>query len=183
MRCMRVAVVTALAVLLLAGCGDDGTVSGEPPAAPERMTLSTPGFENGGTIPTEYTCEGRNLSPPLAWRGTPRAARELALLVEDPDAPGGTYVHWVVFGLDPRTEMLDAGTRLVEAQQGRNSAGDARYTGPCPPKGDAPHRYVFSIYALREPSFLDDGASAEKVLERIRAIAMATGRLTGRFGR
>lgn len=180
---MRLAAAAALSVLLLSGCGGNEKGSSEPPSAAVRMTLAAPGISNGGPIPKEYTCEGRNESPPLGWDGTPGNARELAIVVEDPDAPGGTFVHWVVAGIDPGTQMLDAGARLEDARQGRNSAGEARYTGPCPPEGDKPHRYVFSIYALRAPTDAPDGAPAETMIDQIREKAMATGRLTGRFGR
>jgi Raf kinase inhibitor-like YbhB/YbcL family protein len=180
---MRFAAAAALSVILLTGCGGDDKVPGEPPSASLRMTLAAPGISNGGSIPKAYTCEGRNFSPPLAWDGTPGNARELAIVVEDPDAPGDTFVHWVVAGIDPRTQMLDAGARLEDARQGRNSAGEARYTGPCPPEGDKPHRYVFSVYALRERTDAPNGAPAETMIGQIRENAMATGRLTGRFGR
>ena len=180
---MRFGVAAALMVLLLTGCGGDEQGSSEDSSIPALMTLAAPGISNGGTIPQQYTCEGRDLSPPLSWDGTPGNAREVAIVVEDPDAPGGTFVHWVVAGIDPGTQMLDAGARLPDARQGRNSAGDARYTGPCPPQGDKPHRYVFSIYALREPTDAPAGAPADTMIEQIRDNAIATGRLTGRFGR
>jgi hypothetical protein len=176
-------IAVAAAVVALAGCGGHEKVSGPPPEAPERMTLRAPDFENGDSIPVEFTCDGRDISPPLSWSGTPRGARELAILVEDPDAPGGTFVHWVLFRLDPTQTQLDAGAKPAGSRQGRNSFGETGYRGPCPPKGDAPHRYQFSIYALRERIAAGDGAAAEDVRDEIRRNAIASGRLTGRFGR
>jgi Raf kinase inhibitor-like YbhB/YbcL family protein len=176
-------IAVAAATVALAGCGGDEKVSGPPPEAPERMTLRAPGFGNGDPIPVEYTCDGRDISPPLSWSGTPRGARELAILVEDPDAPGGTFVHWVLFGLGPTQKQLDAGATPEGSRQGRNSFGETRYRGPCPPKGDEPHRYQFSIYALREHIGASEGAAAEDVRDEIRRKAIASGRLTGRYGR
>ena len=181
---MRSSVIAvAAAAVALAGCGGDEKVSGPAPQAPERMTLRAPGFQNGQPIPVEYTCDGRDISPPLGWSGTPRDARELAILVEDPDAPGGTFVHWVLFGLSPTQKQLDAGAKLESSRQGRNSFGETRYRGPCPPQGDKPHRYEFSIYALRERIEASEGAAAGEVRDEIRRKAIASGRLTGRYGR
>ncbi len=105
-------------------------------------------------------------------------------MVEDADAPGGTYVHWVVFGLDPGTDGLEAGARLDHGRQGKQQCrGGELYRARARRRATPPHRYVFSIYALREPIDADDGASAETVREQVREKALATGRLTGRFGR
>jgi Raf kinase inhibitor-like YbhB/YbcL family protein len=176
-------IAVAAAAVALASCGGDEKVSGPPPDAPDGITLRTPAFQNGAPIPAEYTCDGRDISPPLAWSGVPPRARELAILVEDPDAPGGTFVHWVVFGLSPTAEMLDAGAKLERARQGRNSFGETGYRGPCPPEGDEPHRYEFSIYALGERIEAGDGAPANEVRDEIRRKALARGPLTGRYGR
>jgi Raf kinase inhibitor-like YbhB/YbcL family protein len=181
---MRAAAAIAIAAALLAsGCGDDATVSGPAPEAPARISLRTPAFGNGQAIPKPYTCDGKDTSPPLGWSGVPRSAKELAILVEDPDAPGGTFVHWLIFGLGPQTDALDEGGVPEGARQAKNSFGEAKYSGPCPPKGEDPHRYVFSIYALRAPIDAANGADAGQVRDEIRDKALASGRLTGRFGR
>lgn len=178
------AALAGIALWSATGCGGGGdTVTGAAPAAADRMQLTSPAFADGGSIPVRFTCNGSGVSPPLDWRGTPDGASSLALLVEDPDAPGGTFVHWTVWDIAPRARGVLAGTVPAGAAQGDNSAGDRGYTGPCPPKGDAAHHYVFSVYALRRPLDLQDGAAPADVRTAISAAAIARGRLTGRFGR
>jgi len=174
--------VAATALALLAGCGGE-KVEGPPPAAPERITLTSPAFAPGATIPRRFTCSGEGTSPPLAWKGVPAEARSLALLMEDPDAPGGTFVHWTLFDVAPDTGQLRAGGQPAGARTGENSFGDRGYGGPCPPEGDAPHRYRFVLYALRDKLGLDAGASPQDVRAAIGERAIARGQLTGRFGR
>jgi Raf kinase inhibitor-like YbhB/YbcL family protein len=175
-----VSIGLAVTAVALAGCGDD-KVSGPPPAAPERIVLSSPAFTQGRTIPKQYTCSGRGQSPPLQWRGVSPGARSLALLVEDPDAPGGTYVHWTAWDIPPATTALAAGAK--PPRQGKSSGGDTGYQPPCPPEDDNPHRYAFTLYALRAPLGLDDGAKPEDVRSAIGKQALARGSLTARFGR
>jgi hypothetical protein len=169
--------------LALAACGGGDRVEGPPPAAPDRIVLTSPAFDDGGTIPPGFSCNGDNVNPRLAWDGVPRGARELALLMEDPDAPGGTFVHWVLFKIPPGTKAIPEHSVPHGARQGKNSAGDAAYTGPCPPKGDAPHRYEFTLYALKSAIDLPDGAPADDVRAAVGKAALARGRLVGRFGR
>jgi Raf kinase inhibitor-like YbhB/YbcL family protein len=113
----------------------------------------------------------------------PSGARSLALLMEDPDAPGGTFVHWTLYDLRPSTATLPAGDAPSGARQGENSFGHTRYDGPCPPKGDKPHRYEFILYALREPLGVGAGAKPDDVRKAIEGRALARGQLAGRFGR
>jgi Raf kinase inhibitor-like YbhB/YbcL family protein len=178
--CRQLAVLVALA---LAGCGGGDRVSGAAPSAPAKITLSSPAFPDGGTIPRRYSCDGPGVSPQLRWSGVPSGTEQLALLVEDPDAPGGTFVHWVLFHLAPGLRGLDADTVPDGARQGVNSAGSDGWTGPCPPKGDAPHHYEFTLYALRAPLDLPDGTKPAAVRAAIAKTALARGRLVGRFGR
>lgn len=107
------------------------------------FVLSSPAFAQGEPLPARYTCDGRNVSPPLRWTAPPRGAVSLALMVTDPDAPGGAFVHWRLTGIPPATRALPAGSRAG----GRNSFGKTGYGGPCPPRGQA-HRYVFELRAL-----------------------------------
>jgi Raf kinase inhibitor-like YbhB/YbcL family protein len=171
-----------VAALLAAGCGGGG-VAVKAPAAPDTIVLRSPAFAGGGTIPARYTCASVGKSPPLAWSGVPAGARELTLLVEDPDAPGGTFVHWVLFHLSPGLRRLAAGSVPDAARQGEGSSGDAAWSPPCPPKGDRPHRYEFTLYALKAPLTQADGANADDVRTAISRTALARGRLVGRFGR
>jgi Raf kinase inhibitor-like YbhB/YbcL family protein len=158
-------------------------VEGPPPTAPDRITLASTAFRDGDTIPKLYSCDGDDVSPPLSWTDVPEEARELALLMEDPDAPGGTFVHWVLFKIAPDREEIADAELPQGARQGENSRGDAGYAGPCPPEGDEPHHYEFDLYALSKPIDLPDGASADDVRAAIEASAIARGTLTGRFGR
>jgi Raf kinase inhibitor-like YbhB/YbcL family protein len=112
----------------------------------------------------------------------PTGTVEVALVVDDPDAPRGTYVHWVVVGLDPANTELAQATVPPGARQIRNSAGKAVYTGPCPP-GGPPHHYRFTIYALQHPPDVGDDASPEAAIQAIEAAASARGRLVGTYGR
>jgi Raf kinase inhibitor-like YbhB/YbcL family protein len=169
--------------LALAACGGGDRAEGPPPAAPDRIELTSPAFEDGGRIPVKYSCDGDEVSPPLAWSGVPGGARELALLVEDPDAPGGTFAHWVLFKLRPGRDGIAEGEVPAGARQAENSKGDAGYAGPCPPKGDDPHHYEFTLYALSSPIDLPDGAPAGDVRAAVSDGALARGRLVGRFGR
>ena len=110
-------------------------------------------------------------------------ARALALVMDDPDASGGTFVHWTVVDLPPRTSALGAGAPPAGAQELENSFGGEGYRGPCPPENDKPHHYVFTIYALDAKLALDAGSSAADARDAIGSHAIAEGRLTGRFGR
>jgi hypothetical protein len=167
------------ALLALAACG--GSAS-KPPAGsttaqpgPTRsvttpirvgttrasVKLSSPAFTSGGTIPTEFTCSGRDISPPLRWSGVPSGARELTLELIDLDAPSGPFIHWALARIPPTVTNLAAGESTPPgAVAGRNSFGKIGYGGPCPPPGDRPHSYVFLLLGLRSPSGLSRGFAA-----------------------
>ena len=144
------------------------------------ITVSSTAFTDGASIPRRYTCDGENVSPPLRLAGVPSSARELALLVEDPDAPGGTFVHWVAWGFDPSSPTLPQGA--TPPGTGTNGFGRRGYGGPCPPRG-APHRYVFTVYALAKRLDLPAGASADQLRRAVADAVIAEGRLIGRYGR
>lgn len=173
----------AVAVVVLTGCGGGGTIEGAPPSAPDRIALRSPAFADGATLPARFTCSGAGDSPPLRWTGVPAGTRELALLVEDPDASSGTYVHWSLYGLDPSLRRIAAGAVPRGAKQGESSAGDPAWTPPCPPEGKPAHRYAFTLFALRRRLDLPNGAKADDVSAAIDATATAQGRLVARFGR
>jgi Raf kinase inhibitor-like YbhB/YbcL family protein len=133
-----------------------------------------------GHHPAPLHLHRQGTSPPLEWSGAPARARELVLVVQDPDAPGGTFVHWTAFGLHATPSgRLPAGATPAS---GRNSAGHTGWTPPCPPKGDRPHRYEFSLYALPRPSRLRAGAPPAAVRAALVG-ALARGSFTARFGR
>jgi Raf kinase inhibitor-like YbhB/YbcL family protein len=174
-----------LLVLSLAGMAACSSGDGQPRAEralPEPISVSSPAFTAGSAIPKRFTCDGDDVSPPLAWSGVPTATVEVALVLDDPDAPRGTYVHWIVVGLDPASTKLAEATVPLGVRQVRNSAGKAGYTGPCPPGGPA-HHYRFTIYALQRPPDVGDDASPEATIQAIEAAATARGRLVGTYGR
>ncbi len=177
----RVALVGAL-VGLPAGCGGGGPQAPQArtPEAAMTMTVSSGAFTDGGDIPRRYTCDGQNVSPPLSFAGVPSGVQDLALLVEDPDAPGGTFVHWVAWGIDPSKATLAEG----EAPTGTGTNGFRRrgYGGPCPPKGPA-HRYVFTVFALSRRLDLPVGASSDDLRRAVTGAVVAEGRLVGRYAR
>jgi len=116
----------------------------EPHATNPTMTLSSPAFANNGAIPAKYTCDGANVSPPLMIAGVPADAKSLALTVEDPDAPGGTFTHWLVWKVPPSTTAIVEGQHVGTEE--KNGFGKPGYGGPCPPSGL--HHYVFTLYAM-----------------------------------
>jgi Raf kinase inhibitor-like YbhB/YbcL family protein len=163
-------------------CGSDD--SAEPGAdAPPSIDVTSPAFSAGKAIPKEYGCDDAELSPPLEWSGVPKSARSLVLLMDDPDASGGTFTHWTVYGIAPKTTSFPEGERPRGSRAGENSFGDVGYGGPCPPEGDEAHRYVFAIYALRDAPELERGATAEEVRDAIDDGAITRGRLVGTFKR
>jgi Raf kinase inhibitor-like YbhB/YbcL family protein len=147
------------------------------------ITLRSPAFADGDTIPRVYTCDGDDVSPPLEWSGVPPDAAQLAIVVEDPDAPGGTFVHWVLWGPDAGLPGLGEGQVPAGAREGRNDFGRVGWGGPCPPRGSDPHRYVFTLLAVSEPLAVEAGASADIVKRAAEGKVLAEGRLTARYGR
>jgi Raf kinase inhibitor-like YbhB/YbcL family protein len=149
----------------------------------KTIVVSSDAFGDGQTIPTSFTCDGSDVSPPLRWSGVPDEAVELALLVEDPDAPGGTFVHWLLWGLAPGVSELPEGSVPDGARQGTNGFGKLGWGGPCPPRGHGPHRYVFTLHALAEPLHVDEGATADQLRAAIEGKVIAQGQLIGLYGR
>ena len=184
MRCL-LAAVTALAVVsALGGCGGGGEkVSGGLPSAADKIKLSSPAFAAGATIPTQFTCDGQDVSPPLQWSGVPANAHSLALIVEDPDAPGGTFVHWTVYEIGAGLSAMPQGKTPPGAVQGENSFDKSGYGGPCPPKGDTAHRYQFGLYALSGSAGLKAGAKPDAVIAALKQTASARGLLSAKYGR
>ena len=143
-------------------------------------------FEEGGVIPARYTCDGLDVSPPLSWSSVPDGTRSLALIADDPDAPGGTFVHWVIYNLPPDTRRLpedvpNRETLLSGAAQGVNGAGSVGYMGPCPPSST--HRYFFKVYALDTGLNLGGGATKERLLDAMEGHILAEGQLMGTYQR
>ncbi len=175
------------AAVVVVACGGGG--SGRDLPLPERtLAVSSAAFEDGSSIPVEFTCEGADRSPPLAWESGPPGTAAYAVVVDDPDAPGGIFVHWTVWNLPPSDTSLPAGasssgTLPPAVREGRNDFGRNGWAGPCPPKGDEPHRYRFRVYALREPLDVPSGAEPGRVLGALEGKVLAWGELIGLFGR
>jgi hypothetical protein len=149
------------------------------PAA--NLELSSVAFLDGQSIPDRYTCDGENSSPPLRWSGARKSTTSFALICDDQDAPGGTWVHWVIFDIPGTvTELGEPGTAGIPAAavQGMNDFRHAGYGGPCPPVGD-PHRYVFTVYALNTELKLAEGAAKKDVVAAMQGHIVGEGRLTG----
>jgi Raf kinase inhibitor-like YbhB/YbcL family protein len=163
------------AAALLAGCGGGGERADAPaPSAAATIRVTSSAFADGQPIPQEFTCTGTGAAPDLVWRGVPAGARSVALVVTDPDAPGGTFVHWVLYGLPPRDGQLAGDRPPAGATEADNSRGQAGWTPPCPPSGT--HHYHFTVYAL---SGRPSGRSTQEVLDSIGGITLARGELTG----
>ena len=171
--------LVVLVTIGLAGCGGGDKVGSAPAAPGARLTVSSPAFAPGGRIPVRFTCSGAGDRPALRFGGVPSNAKELALIVIDPDAGG--FVHWTVYGLAPGVRGIASTGLPAGARQGRNSTGGAGWTPPCPPSGT--HRYQFELYWLRAPSKLAAGADPQQVVDAIQGAAAGRGELVGRYGR
>ncbi|MFE5812322.1 YbhB/YbcL family Raf kinase inhibitor-like protein [Streptomyces sp. NPDC056479] len=147
------------------------------------IELNSSAFEDQAMIPRRYAKEGENLSPPLTWSGVPDEAVELALLCEDPDAPSGTFVHWLVTGIDPHADGLPAGRTTPGSHPHRNGYGESGWGGPQPPAGDDAHRYFFRLYALPAPVSIPERATAGEAHQVLDQQELASGTLVGRYRR
>ncbi|MBI4421056.1 MAG: YbhB/YbcL family Raf kinase inhibitor-like protein [Gemmatimonadetes bacterium] len=151
--------------------------------------MTSPAFSEGGPIPRAHTCDGADLSPPLNWSDPPAGTQEFALVCDDPDAPGKTWVHWVLYGLPAATTSLPSGVPRdpeirtpIVARQGITDFRRTGYGGPCPPPGPA-HRYFFALYALKETLKLPAGATKDILLKAIEKITLGQAKLMGKYGR
>lgn len=179
--------VILLAVALLVACSQAAEpAAGLAGTAPQTVTLTSTAFAHGDAIPRRHTCDGADLSPELAWSGLPAGTVSLALICEDPDAPDGTWVHWVLYDLPADAadlpEGLSAHGEPHYGVQGENDFGHLGYGGPCPPPGDA-HRYYFRLCALDTQLELAAGASKQEVDAAMQNHILAYGELMGTYRR
>jgi Raf kinase inhibitor-like YbhB/YbcL family protein len=149
----------------------------------KQMTLRSAAFSDHAMIPHTYSREAGDVSPPLQWTDVPDEAVELVLVCEDRDAPGGTFVHWLLAGIPPEVSGTDVGEEPVGTVSGRNDFGSAGYGGPHPPIGDDPHRYFFRLFALNRPSDLKPGFTSADVQPILKSAVVATGTVVGTYGR
>lgn len=147
------------------------------------LTLAISAFADGSMIPSQFTCEGSNVSPELQWDGAPTHTRSYALIMDDPDAPAGTFTHWVLFDIPADRSNLAEGTGSIGVA-GKNDFGRVGYGGPCPPRGHGPHRYIFTLYACDIASLkLKSGAGRREVETALRGHILAQARYVGRYER
>ncbi|HYT90272.1 MAG TPA: YbhB/YbcL family Raf kinase inhibitor-like protein [Gemmataceae bacterium] len=151
------------------------------------IALSSPAFREGETIPQQYTGDGKDVSPALQWTAVPEGTRSLVLICDDPDAPRGTWTHWVLFNLPADVRELAEGVPPKEelangARQGKNDFKKIGYGGPAPPRGK-PHRYFFKLYALDTSLDLKAGASKDEVVAAMKGHVLGEGQLMGKYGR
>ncbi len=140
-------------------------------------------FSEGGTIPQIHTCDGANVSPPLEWSGAPAETKSFVLVVEDPDAPSGTWTHWLVYDLSRSLQALPAGAQ-TKARGGRNDFGRMDYGGPCPPRGHGPHRYYFKLLAVDVESLgQPEGLKRQELLQAVQGHVLASAVCMGRYER
>jgi len=144
-----------------------------------KMKISSPAFEDGGVIPEEYSREGGDKSPPLVIEEVPAETRSLTLIMDDPDAPKGTFTHWLLFNISPDSKELNENVTPIVMKQGRNDFGEIDYGGPKPPTGE--HRYFFKLYALDDKLLLSRGASRAEIERAMRGHIVDQTQFTGRF--
>lgn len=150
---------------------------------PESLSVTSSAFSEGGPVPSKYSCDGSDVSPPLRISGLPQGARYVALVMDDPDAPSGTWTHWAWWDLPAGPADLGEGADVTDAgaREGKNSWGRTGYGGPCPPSGT--HRYYFRAFATEEPLGLPSGASVGAVWDALAQKAVAQGELMGTYSR
>ncbi len=188
---MRAGGLVLAACLLAGACGGGGSGGGGGERSvlqpgerrPTGMRVTSPAFAAEASVPERFSCEGDNVPPPLRWEGTPGGTTEVAVVVEDPDAPSGTFVHWLVVGIDPGTTIIEPETLPPGAEVLPGSSDNATYVGPCPPDGSGTHRYFFEVYALPRRPELPEGAPPLEKVRAIRETASAGGWLVGTFTR
>ena len=166
-------------------------MTGQTPTAEDGggFRLSSEAFGPNEEIPAIHTCDGENVSPPLTWDGAPAETNDYALIMDDPDAPGGTYTHWVLYNMGSAALSLPEGLETVPMPayglagfQGNNDGGGIGYGGPCPPP-NGPHRYRFTLYALDETVDLEPGATKDELMSAIEGHILADAELVGTYGR
>jgi len=147
------------------------------------LQLTSDAFVNGQSIPAKYTCTGKGISPALTWTDPPNGTQSFALIVDDPDAPGQTWVHWVLFNIPASTRSLpeDISTDSQNISAGNGSSGRAGYQGPCPPSGT--HRYFFKLYALDTTISLLSGATKDQLLKAMEGHILTQAELMGTFSK
>ena len=174
--------------IVACGSGDNDAEQFDPESSLiATLNLSSPSFDDSGDIPVDFTCDGNNTSPALRWTDVPDGTRSIAIVLDDPDAPGQIFRHWSVFNIPSGTRSLEASQSNTpelkdSIRQAKNDFGETGYSGPCPPE-DQTHEYVFFIYALSEPIELDGNAAPLDVSAALRGKVIGTGSFSGMYAR
>jgi len=183
MRESSVAVAVMVSCAACGGCKAGGAIPSPPPGVTiAALTVTSDSFPTNGAIPVDYTCDGADKAPQLTWSAPPPGTRSFAIIADDPDAPGGTFTHWVVFDIGPDVRALPeaAESASVGASNGANGFKRPGYGGPCPPKMEL-HRYYFRVFALDGPMNLKPGASREGLEAAMQGHVLAEGAVMGTF--
>jgi Raf kinase inhibitor-like YbhB/YbcL family protein len=180
MKIYRIGLLIALPLLAIfaarvVNCETQASAGGK------AMKITSTAFQAGGNIPAKFTCDGPNTNPSLRIEGAPANAKSLVLIVDDPDAPGGLFTHWLVWNVDPQTTEIAENSAPAKALQGTNDFPKTGYGGPCPPSGT--HRYFFKIFALDQTLDLKAGAKRAELDRAMRGHVVAQGELMGRYAR
>lgn len=145
------------------------------------MLISSPAFEHNGIIPSQYTCDGENMNPPLKFVGIPEATQSLVLILDDPDSPSGNWLHWILVNIEPSINSIQEGVIPAGVKQGINSFGNLGYGGPCPSSGT--HRYFFRLYALDKKLETHPPFGREEIEQMMSGHIIAQAELMGQYGR
>ena len=168
-------------LLILASCQGKNSAPAAEGEIEMTITVTSTAYIEGDKIPRIYTCDDQNVSPPLTWTGVPTNTVSVALIMDDPDAPSGTWVHWVLFNLPANTTNLEQG-KAGSGTEGKNDFNNIGYGGPCPPRGSN-HRYYLKVYALDKVLELKSGATKAQVESAMRGHILGQGQLMGRYSR
>lgn len=185
-RIYRICILIAAFTVYLLVLSDFFGLSTIAIAGGNKMKITSSAFEEGGMIPRKYTCDGSDVSPPIKWDNVPEGTKSIALIYDDPDAPVGIWIHWVIYNIPPETRELDENVPREETlsngtKQGKNDWGRIGYGGPCPPGGT--HRYYFKLYALDTEPDLEPGPTKKKLLNAMEGHILVEGQLMGKYKR
>jgi Raf kinase inhibitor-like YbhB/YbcL family protein len=151
------------------------------PVQQTPMTIASPSFEDNSLIPSKYACDGANINPPLMFGSIPPKAKSIALVMTDPDAPGGTFTHWIIYNMPTTTTKIDENSVPADSQEAQNSFGKKEYGGPCPPSGT--HHYIFTLYALDSIISIPDEADVSDIEKVIQSNSLEQAILTGLYAK
>jgi Raf kinase inhibitor-like YbhB/YbcL family protein len=182
-------ILTIILIASATSCGASNHATNQAQGGPAvdnatltKLELTSSAFQNGQAIPTQYSCDGANQSPPLSWGEPPPGTKSFALVIDDPDAPSGTFRHWGAYDIPPMTRSIGAGQAI--GAQALNDGGKPGYTGPCPPKGNGPHHYHFKLFALDVDRLaVGSNPKAIEVENEASKHAIARGQLIGTYER